>query len=59
MNDKVLFKVVFDAFRARYEGLSMQGTCVAYKGEIQFNTDGFNLLCNLKRLCEVLDAELL
>ena len=32
---------------------------VAVNNEIQFNTNGYNLLYNLKRLCDVLQDELL
>ena len=32
---------------------------VAVNNEIQFNTKGYNLLYNLKRLCDVLQDELL
>lgn len=53
------FGQVFDELSQRYKGLEMRGTLVYYNGEVAFNTDGYNLLYNLKRLCNLLDAELL
>lgn len=58
MTEKILFNDVFDSFQARYEGLEMKDTYVYYKGELQFNTDGYSLLFNLYRLCETLKGEL-
>lgn len=58
MNDKELFAQVFASFKQKYNGLDMVGTLVYYKGELEFNTDGFNLLYNLTRLCELLKEEL-
>ena len=59
MTDNELFRAVFGSFQTRYEGLEYKGTLVYYKGEIRFNTDGFNLLYNLTRLCDILKGELL
>lgn len=58
MSDKEIFMEVFTNFQRRYNGLEMHGTIVYYKGEMQFNTDGFILLYNLTRLCDLLKEEL-
>lgn len=61
MSDRELFKTVFDRFAESYprRDLKMQGTLVYVDGQCKFNTDGFNLLYNLLRLCECLEKELL
>lgn len=58
MSDKEIFMEVFTNLQRRYNGLEMVGTIVYYNGEMQFNTDGFILLYNLARLCELLKEEL-
>lgn len=58
MSDKEIFMEVFSSFQRRYNGLEIVGTIVYYKGEMQFNTDGFILLYNLARLCSLLKEEL-
>ena len=55
MNDKQLFIEVFKNFQENYYGLEMNGTLVYYKGEVQFNTDGYNLCYNLLRLTKMLE----
>lgn len=59
MNDREMFETVFEFMRSRYKGLEMCGTLVCYNCEVKFNTDGFNALYNITRLCEVLKKELL
>ena len=59
MSERELFEAVFGSFQAKYSGLEYKGTLVYYKGEIRFNTDGYNLLYNLTRLCGLLKDELL
>lgn len=59
MDDKALFDEVFGAFQSKYDGLEKRGTLVWYNGRIAFNTDGYNLLYNLTRLCNLLNEELL
>ena len=56
--EKNLFNEVYSHFADRYKGLSRQGTIISYKGEPFMNTDGYNLLYNLKRLCAALENEL-
>lgn len=61
MNEKELFKGIFNHFQEKYpaQQLEMRGTLVYRKGECFFNTDGYVLLYNLKRLCEVIKEELI
>ena len=54
-DDKQLFIEVFKNFQENYYGLEMRGTLVYYKGEAQFNTDGYNLCYNLLRLTKMLE----
>lgn len=54
MTDKELFKAVFQNFQKTYSNLEMEGTLVSYRGEVKFNTDGFNLAYNLHRLTNLL-----
>lgn len=56
-----MFKEVFNHFVERYPSsrLEMNGTIVRVNGKDVFNMDGWNLLFNLKRLCEALNDELL
>ena len=56
MTDKQLFNEVFSNFQEKYRGLEMVGTLVYYKGEVRFNTDGYNLCYNLLRLTKMLEA---
>lgn len=58
MSEKELFKAIFSHFESLYDGLSMKGSLVYYKGDLKFNTDGFNLLFNLTRLTSILKDEL-
>lgn len=59
MSDKQIFEETFRYFQTQYNGLEMEGTLVVYNGERKFNTDGFNLLYNLSRLCELIKEELI
>lgn len=58
MSDNEMFMEVFTNFQRRFKGLEIVGTLVYYNGELQFNTEGFNLLYNLTKLCELLKDEL-
>lgn len=55
MTDKQLFNEVFSNFQEKYRGLEMVGTLVYYKGEVRFNTDGYNLCYNLLHLTRTLE----
>lgn len=65
MNDKELFEQVLNNLTNQY-GLKIEkpyndGYIVIKKGDEAlgaFNTSGYNLLYNLKRLCNVLEGEL-
>ena len=59
MSDYELFREVFGSFQSQYKGLDMYGSLVYHNGECFMNTEGFNLLYNLKRLCDELEDELL
>lgn len=48
MNDKELFNECVK--RLENEGVSMSGTFVTFKGNIEFNTDGWSFGYNLQRL---------
>lgn len=54
MTDKELFKMVFDHIAGR-TAITMSGTMVCYKGEPQFNIDGYNLAYNLHRLTNLME----
>lgn len=58
MSENEMFMEVFTNFQRRFKGLEIVGTLVYYNGELQFNTEGFNLLYNLTKLCELLKDEL-
>lgn len=65
MNDKELFQMVFDYFKSKYPHRNLSignlygnGLIVSVDGEPTFNTDGFNALYNIKRLCDALSDEL-
>lgn len=61
MEERQIFQEVFDYFSTKYpaQQLHMRGLCVECRGEIIFNTDGYNLLFNLKRLTDAIKEELL
>lgn len=66
IEEKSVFYSVIGIFRNEYhkKDLNMIGgrdgdEFVTINNEIQFNTKGYNLLYNLKRLCDVLQDELL
>ena len=64
MTEEQLFKLVLAYFRDKYPQYELDiidkgfGECVSVKNELQFNTKDFNLLYNLKRLCDLLNTEL-
>lgn len=60
MNDKELFIKLLERLSQTYphRNLQMVGTFVYIDGIRTFNTDGFNLLYNAKRLCDELENEL-
>ena len=65
MTDKELFNAVLDRFCEEY-GLKIErpygdGYFVVKKGKAEIggmNQDGYNLLCNLSKLCRILEFEL-
>lgn len=61
MSDTTLFNSIFAGFQEKYPNtdIYMIGTLVYLNGDCIFNTDGFSLLYNLKRLCDALCRELL
>ena len=66
IEEKSVFYSVIGILRNEYpkKDLNMIGGMdgdefVSVNDEIQFNTKGYNLLYNLKRLCDVLQDELL
>ena len=66
IEEKSVFYSVIGILRNEYpkKDLNMIGGMdgdefVTINNEIQFNTKGYNLLYNLKRLCDVLQDELL
>ena len=66
IEEKSVFYSVIGILRNEYpkKDLNMIGGMdgdefVTINDEIQFNTNGYNLLYNLKRLCDVLQDELL
>ena len=66
IEEKSVFYSVIGILRNEYpkKDLNMIGGSdgdefVSVNNEIQFNTKGYNLLYNLKRLCDVLQDELL
>lgn len=64
-DEKELFKEVLEHFRDQYPRRRIEikeygyGGIVRIDGEDKFNTSGYNLLYNLKRLCDCLEDELL
>lgn len=59
--EKEAFIEILLIFQHKYphRHIEMNGTIVNIDGEDKFNTDGYNLLYNLKRLCDCLEDELL
>ena len=60
MNDKELFRKVLDRMAETYphRDIKMIGTLVYIDGKCRFNTDGYRLLYNIKRLADVIEDEL-
>ena len=61
MNDKELFQEVLDRMAETYphRDIKMLGTLVYIDGKCRFNTDGYILLYNIKRLADAIEDELL
>lgn len=60
MDDKELFREVLNRMAETYphRDIKMVGTLVYIDGECYFNTNGFILLYNIKRLADALEEEL-
>ena len=60
MEEKALFKQTFDYFKLKYpeRKMKLEGTLVYIDNDVAFNIDGYSLLYNLMRLCDVLKEEL-
>ena len=60
MNDKELFLKVLDCMAETYphRDIKMLGTLVYIDGKCRFNTDGYRLLYNIKRLADAIEDEL-
>lgn len=54
-----LFLNVLKQFKQTYGNLAIKGSLVYLNGECMFNTEGYNLLYNLTRLCDILKEEML
>lgn len=56
-----IFAQTVEFFRGKYPQaeLSIQDGMVYTHGDLQFNSEGFNLLYNMKRLVSLLEEELL
>ena len=61
MNDSELFQEVLDRMAETYphRDIKMLGTLVYIDGKCRFNTDGYILLYNIKRLADAIEDELL
>lgn len=64
-NDNELFLEVLEHFKKQYPRRRIEvkrygyGNIVSIDGEDKFNTSGYNLLYNIKRLCDCLEDELI
>ena len=60
MNDTELFQEVLDRMAETYphRDIKMLGTLVYIDGKCRFNTDGYILLYNIKRLADAIEDEL-
>ena len=60
MNDKELFRKVLDRMAETYphRDIKMLDTLVYIDGKCRFNTDGYRLLYNIKRLADAIEDEL-
>ena len=60
MNDSELFQEVLDRMAETYphRDIKMLGTLVYIDGKCRFNTDGYILLYNIKRLADAIEDEL-
>lgn len=61
MEDKQLFNEVLNNFSEKYpkRNIKKVGTLIYIDDECKFNTDGFNILYNIKRLCDAIEDELI
>ena len=57
--ERETFIQVVDTLAARGIAVELRGSILYYKGSVEFNTEGYNLLFNLRRLCNILKNELL
>ena len=60
MNDSKLFQEVLNRMAETYtqRDIKMVGTLVYIDGKCRFNTDGYRLLYNIKRLVDAIEDEL-
>ena len=60
MNDSELFQEVLNRMAETYphRDIKMLGTLVYIDGKCRFNTDGYILLYNIKRLADAIEDEL-
>ena len=60
MNDNELFQEVLNRMAETYphRDIKMVGTLVYIDGKCRFNTDGYRLLYNIKRLADAIEDEL-
>ena len=60
MKDNELFREVLNRMAETYphRDIKMVGTLVYIDGKCCFNTDGYTLLYNIKRLADALECEL-
>ena len=60
MNDSKLFQEVLNRMAETYtqRDIKMVGTLVYIDGKCRFNTDGYSLLYNIKRLADAIEDEL-
>ena len=60
MNDNELFREVLNRMAETYQhrDIKIVGTLVYIDGKCRFNTDGYTLLYNIKRLADALECEL-
>lgn len=58
MTDREIFNEVFGRLaKETWGNLTMKGALVLWAGETEFNTDGYNLGYNLRRLMDLLDRK--
>ena len=57
--ERETFIQVVDTLAARGIAVELRGSILYYKGSVEFNTECYSLLFNLRRLCNILKNELL